>query len=314
VKGGTYHNTLDLTNASSYNPAFVTAQGGTVAGAEAALVAALAGGRTYLNVHSTTNPGGEIRGFLNERIQTGFAVITPNSPATGQNMVVSGTFANQNSCGATQAGVEAVRLSKSGIIPISANTTLNRDLGVAIVNVNNTDAVVTFTLRGLDGSEVSALDVTIPALSHRAFYASQLFADDPAATHALLDFLGTLTYQSNLPVAVVGLRFQGANFSTVPAVISSETTFDVPTIAPGVGGPGAVVLPQFAAGRGWNTQIAIANSGIAQPQLFRVDLFDQNGSPLVIDLNGETGSTFSNLEAPVNGAVFLTTSAGGSPF
>jgi CHRD domain-containing protein len=64
VTSGTYDNTLDLTLASSYNPSYVTANGGTTAGAEAALAAALAADKSYLNVHSTTFGGGEIRGFL----------------------------------------------------------------------------------------------------------------------------------------------------------------------------------------------------------------------------------------------------------
>ena len=53
-----------MTLASSYNPAFVTAHGGTVAGAEADLLAGLKAGQAYLNIHSSTFPGGEIRGFL----------------------------------------------------------------------------------------------------------------------------------------------------------------------------------------------------------------------------------------------------------
>jgi len=63
VTSGTYFNTLDLTLASSYNPAFVTAQG-SVGAAEAALAAGLANGMSYLNVHSTFALGGEIRGTL----------------------------------------------------------------------------------------------------------------------------------------------------------------------------------------------------------------------------------------------------------
>ncbi len=63
VTNGTYDMTLDLTAAGSYNPAFVTANGG-VPGAEAALVAAIIAGRSYLNIHTTINGGGEIRGFL----------------------------------------------------------------------------------------------------------------------------------------------------------------------------------------------------------------------------------------------------------
>jgi hypothetical protein len=54
---------LDLTLASSYNPAFVTAQG-SLANAEAALISGLTSGRTYLNIHTSAFPSGEIRGFV----------------------------------------------------------------------------------------------------------------------------------------------------------------------------------------------------------------------------------------------------------
>ena len=64
VTSGTYDHTFDTTLASTYNPAFVTADGGTPAGAEAALAASLPAGTAYLNIHTTVNPGGEIRGFL----------------------------------------------------------------------------------------------------------------------------------------------------------------------------------------------------------------------------------------------------------
>jgi hypothetical protein len=64
VTFGTYDHLYDLTLASSYNPSFVTANGGTVAGAEAALLAAIGAGKAYWNIHSSAFPGGEIRGFL----------------------------------------------------------------------------------------------------------------------------------------------------------------------------------------------------------------------------------------------------------
>jgi hypothetical protein len=64
VTSGSYNNTLDLTLASSYNAAYITANGGTTASAEAALASAIASGRAYLNIHSSVFGGGEIRGFL----------------------------------------------------------------------------------------------------------------------------------------------------------------------------------------------------------------------------------------------------------
>src|SRR5919109_100335 len=64
VTTGTYLMTFDLTLASTYNPAFITAHGGTVAGAQAAFIAGLTSGQTYLNIHTSQFPGGEIRGQL----------------------------------------------------------------------------------------------------------------------------------------------------------------------------------------------------------------------------------------------------------
>jgi hypothetical protein len=64
VTSGSYSNVLDLTQSSSWNPTYVTANGGTPAGAEAALAAALATDKAYLNIHTSLFAGGEIRGFL----------------------------------------------------------------------------------------------------------------------------------------------------------------------------------------------------------------------------------------------------------
>jgi hypothetical protein len=64
VTSGTYSMSFDMMQASSWNPTFVTASGGTAALAETAFIAGAAAGETYLNVHTTMNPGGEIRSFL----------------------------------------------------------------------------------------------------------------------------------------------------------------------------------------------------------------------------------------------------------
>lgn len=64
VTSGIYDNILDMTLASSFNPAFVTAQGGTLAGAEAFLLSGMSLGESYFNIHTNLFPGGEIRGFL----------------------------------------------------------------------------------------------------------------------------------------------------------------------------------------------------------------------------------------------------------
>lgn len=64
VMAGTYLQAFDTTQSSTFNPSFVTNNGGTVTSAEAALATGLAAGMTYFNIHSSVFPGGEIRGQL----------------------------------------------------------------------------------------------------------------------------------------------------------------------------------------------------------------------------------------------------------
>jgi hypothetical protein len=64
VKSGSYEQTFDLLSTSTYRAGFITANGGTAAGARDAFLAALLDGKAYLNVHSSTYPTGEIRGFF----------------------------------------------------------------------------------------------------------------------------------------------------------------------------------------------------------------------------------------------------------
>ena len=63
VTAGTYDHTFNMLDSTSYNAAFVTAQGG-VANAAAAFLAGLQAGRAYMNVHTQRFGSGEIRGVL----------------------------------------------------------------------------------------------------------------------------------------------------------------------------------------------------------------------------------------------------------
>jgi hypothetical protein len=81
VRSGRYEAEFDLTLASSYNPAFINASGGTISQAMNRMLASFAEGRAYFNIHTTSFTGGEIRGFL-----------VPAPGATGV-LAVAGLFA-----------------------------------------------------------------------------------------------------------------------------------------------------------------------------------------------------------------------------
>lgn len=63
---GSYNSVLlDLASASTFTSTFIaTYAGGSSAAAEAALIAGIDDGRAYFNIHTSSFPAGEIRGFL----------------------------------------------------------------------------------------------------------------------------------------------------------------------------------------------------------------------------------------------------------
>lgn len=68
VSSGTYVSpALDLTAVSTFNGPFVNNfAGGNLANAESALINGFNDGTAYFNIHTSTFPGGEIRGFLQQ--------------------------------------------------------------------------------------------------------------------------------------------------------------------------------------------------------------------------------------------------------
>lgn len=64
VTAGGYDQIMDLTLANSFSAAFLAANGGTTAGAEAALAEGLEDGQAYFNIHTNQFLAGEIRGNL----------------------------------------------------------------------------------------------------------------------------------------------------------------------------------------------------------------------------------------------------------
>ncbi|MDN4036316.1 CHRD domain-containing protein [Massilia sp. YIM B02443] len=62
-RAGDYSYSFDLGDAAIYDPAFLTANGGTPQLASGALIDAFNANQAYVNIHSERYPAGEIRGF-----------------------------------------------------------------------------------------------------------------------------------------------------------------------------------------------------------------------------------------------------------
>lgn len=103
---------------------------------------------------------------------------------------------------------------------------------------------------------------------------------------------------------MIGLRFRGDNFSTLPVDTPIDDKISVPQISAGIGGAEAEVFPHFAADGGWASEIVIINRD-TRTLSYRVDLFKQDGTRLTTRLNGQSGSSFTNLSVPPGGTLVL---------
>ena len=64
VTAGTYNKAIAIGDAMSWDPAFVSANGGTVASATSAFLAGVNANEAYVNIHTDLYPNGELRGWL----------------------------------------------------------------------------------------------------------------------------------------------------------------------------------------------------------------------------------------------------------
>jgi hypothetical protein len=236
------------------------------------------------------------------QVQSGYAIVTPTSAVT-TGLVVFETFGEHRMSEVTQAGVLPSDVTTHCILYVSSNGRLSKNLGVAIANPGADEASVTLTLLDEKGFPVPKTAKAIKVAGHNqtAQFVTELFADQPSVSQ---NFTGTLDISSSKPVAVIGLRFRGQNFSTLPVTSLAGSTV-VPKNG-SVGGSGAIILAHVATGGGWATEIVIVNTNATDPVTVRADLFDSKGAPLLATLNGTTASSFVGILIPPMGVVTLS--------
>ena len=237
----------------------------------------------------------------NGPVKAGFAIITPAPVTTGGSLVVFATFGLKHGNEVGQAGLLPPGLTTNAMMSVNSSGRLSRNLAVAIVNPDSKNANVTLTLRDDEGKQLATKTITVEGHHQMSQFLTELFSSESSVP---ADLTGTLAITSTSPVGLAGLRFRGLNFSTLPITNLSSVSSAVPVVSSGIGGTGAVLLPEFAAGGGWATEIVIVNTGTTSMTV-RLDLFKQDGTALTTTMNGQTGSSFTNLSIPALGVLSL---------
>jgi hypothetical protein len=281
---GAYH-PLAWRHAFDGGRAWYTAMGHTIESySEPLFLAHVAGGILWAaNVQPLRAAPLPIRDVESGNIRTGYFVITPNiNSATPSATVTFGLVSN----GAvqSQAGIVGLPLTTDASLFVEMNLDISRNVGVAIANPGNNASTLAITLRGPDGAASgNPLVFALPAHQQVARFVSELFSGTIGRA-----FIGSLRIQSSSAVSVLGLRFSGLHFSTLPITNNAAT-------------PGPTVFPQFAIGGGWATQVALVNDSTAAVS-GRFDVFDNFGIPMAVGLNGFNQSSYT-YSIPSGGAV-----------
>src|SRR2546423_12336352 len=112
-------------------------------------------------------------------VQSGFGVVTPVAVTTGgtvTGLVVFETFGLRGGpSGTTQAGVLPPDLTTNSILFVDRSGRLSKNLGVAIVNPNGSDATVSLTLRKNDGTQLATSSLTVPSHKQTSKFITELF-------------------------------------------------------------------------------------------------------------------------------------------
>jgi hypothetical protein len=196
----------------------------------------------------------------------------------------------------TEAGVPLTRSILAGRIYAEVEGPVST--GVAIANVNDEPATLSFYFTDLEGRDYGRGSTTLPARSQIACFLHE------SPFLGQVPFHGSFTFASSLPVAALALRtFANERSETL------VTTF--PVVEPGAVARDAVTLPHFADGGGWSTQVALLNATDAE-QSGTVEFFGQgNGGqpaePVEVTSAGVRASVFSYVLPPRSAHILSTT-------
>lgn len=224
--------------------------------------------------------------------QAGYARITPDTaPGVPSGVAVFGF--RSNNVLVSEAGVPASTAMKSGrfYVEVSADGGINT--GVAIANPNSQAATILFGSGSL----------SIPAGGQVAKFLTE------SPFNVARGFQGSFSFTSDLPVAVIALR--GFTNERSDFLMTTLPVADLAAAAPS----GTQVLPHYADGGGWTTQIVLINStdsdiaGVVQ--FVGTEGLVANSSSYSVSARGaQKMSTSGRPEAVVSGSVRIVPSDG----
>lgn len=186
--------------------------------------------------------------FLAAPITLGYGSIRPAAGNTTPSAALAMFTYRSNGVLVSETAVPASAPRRSG--RIYAETSVTIRTGLALANLGDQDAVISFYFTDKDGLTVAGGTTVLPAHQQYAAFLDQAPYHGPAAARSL-------TFNSSAPLGAIALRGQLNErgeflMTSLPVGAASSDSPDFPP-------PGDVVLPHFASGGGWTTQVQLVN-------------------------------------------------------
>lgn len=235
----------------------------------------------------------EVTGGSNPNVSVSHGRITGTNPPDGTAIISyqpEGSSSTIRTGLSSEAATTPILISETGV-PASAETysgqsyvdlSTSVNTGIAIANETAQDAVIDFYFTDGTGARVKQGSFTVRANGQFAAFM------DSAPFSLTRPFRGTFSFTSTSPVAAISTRGLTNErndfvFSTIPITIST------PSAAP--------LLPMFADGGGWRTQVVLTNptstAMTGSVQFFSSGSTTVPASAMTLTINGTTANTFS---------------------
>ena len=149
-------------------------------------------------------------------LASGYATLDCTAPTVAQVL-----YASRDGSGVT--GMATVFSSQAGTAFQFPVLTPEASLGIAIANDTNTDASCRLVLESLERQNLGQTTLPVPSKSNVARFLYEVIQVPDGFTE------GSATVSCNQQVAVIGLQFAGAIFTTLPPAILSTTPVSLAT-------------------------------------------------------------------------------------
>ena len=178
--------------------------------------------------------------------------------------------------------------------------------GLAVANSSTSAASIPVIVRDEAGNQIDTQTLELPALGHISGALTAIIGNTGGK-------VGSVEFRTppGGQISVLGLRFNGISFTTIPVLDRSLQTATTPLSSLIPAGSGA----QLASGHYWETTITLVNKGNSSART-KLDFFDNQGNPLVLPVTfpatpGVPAVMLSTLERTLAPGASLSVSSTG---